>query len=63
MSSGITQEALAERAGLHPTYIGLIERGRRNPTLEVCEQLAQALDCKLPTLVAEASKPVTKNLE
>lgn len=52
----MTQEVLAELSALHPTYIGLIERGKRNPTLEVCEQVAHALGCKFPTLIAEASK-------
>lgn len=56
ISQGFTQEKLAELCGLHSTYIGLIERGRRNPTLDVCERIAEALGCRITTLVAEAAK-------
>lgn len=41
---GWTQETLAAKAGKHSTYIGGIERGERNPTLEVVEDLAAALN-------------------
>lgn len=51
---GISQELLAERAGLHPTYVGLIERGRRSPTLRASEALALALSTTLSALVAQA---------
>ena len=42
VSEGWSQEELAERTGLHRTYISGIERGRRNPTLIVIEKLAAA---------------------
>ncbi len=40
---GWTQEDLADKAGMHFTYIGQIERGLRNPSLVNLERLAKAL--------------------
>lgn len=38
-----SQEAFADEAGLHRTYISDLERGARNPTITVVEKLAAAL--------------------
>ena len=38
-----TQEDLADKAGMHFTYVGQIERGLRNPSLINLEKLAKAL--------------------
>ena len=40
---GLTQEKLAFEAGLDLTYVGGIERGRRNPTVVVLGRIAEAL--------------------
>jgi len=47
---GISQEALAERAGMHRTYICDVERGSRNVSLETIERLAHALEISPFTL-------------
>lgn len=51
----LSQEGLADAAGLHRTHISLIERGRRSVRLETIERLAQALRAQpaelMPTIV------------
>jgi transcriptional regulator with XRE-family HTH domain len=45
-----SQERLSEESGLHRTYISGIERGVRNPTIEIVQQIAIALDINIPDL-------------
>jgi transcriptional regulator with XRE-family HTH domain len=52
----LTLEALAKAAGLHWTYLSGIERGRRNPTLNVMAAVAPALGIKTSVLVGLAEK-------
>lgn len=48
---GISQEELAERAGVHRTYVGMIERAEKNITLESMEKIAKALKIKISDLL------------
>jgi CheY-like chemotaxis protein len=52
---GISQEKLAERAGLHRTYVSDVERGARNPSIGSVEKLARALRISVSTLFGEAT--------
>lgn len=48
---GVSQEVLAARAGVHRTYIGMIERAEKNITLENIEKIAKALEISLVKLM------------
>lgn len=52
---GYSQEELAERAGLHRTYVSDVERGARNPSIASIEKLAQALKLSVSSLFHRAS--------
>jgi transcriptional regulator with XRE-family HTH domain len=43
VKAGLSQEVLAEKAGLHRTFIGLVERGERNISLVSVERIAKVL--------------------
>lgn len=52
-SIGVSQEALAAVAGLHRTYVGSVERGERNVSLENIVRLAHALGVRPSTLLGD----------
>lgn len=55
LAEGLSQEGLAERAELHRTYIGSVERCERNISIDNVERLAKALGvdiCDLLTISA-----------
>jgi transcriptional regulator with XRE-family HTH domain len=54
--AGLSQEALAFQAGLHWTYVSILERGLRNPTLGVLSQLAEALGTSMTAIVREIER-------
>ena len=49
---GLSQEELADQAGVHRTYVGMLERQRANPSLQVLVSLADALDVTVEVLMA-----------
>lgn len=51
LARGISQEALAELAGLHRTYVGSVERGERNIAVDNMEALAKALSLDISELL------------
>lgn len=57
MQAGLSQEQLADKAGLHRTYIGSIERGERNMAIGNCFALADALDVSLTVLLKASAGP------
>jgi transcriptional regulator with XRE-family HTH domain len=58
LARGLSQEQLAERAGLHRNYVGGIERGERNVAIVNIAKLAAGLELTLAELFA----PFTRRL-
>jgi transcriptional regulator with XRE-family HTH domain len=50
----LSQEELADLAGLHRTYIGSVERSERNISIDNMERLAKALEVDITELLREA---------
>lgn len=49
-AKGWSQENLAELSDFHPTYIGQVERGEKNATIESLEKISKALNVPLSKL-------------
>lgn len=50
-AKGLSQEALADEAEVHQTYLSGVERGRRNPSALVLQRIALALGADIEDLV------------
>ncbi len=55
-SMGWSQDKLSEKSGLHRTYISGIERGIRNPTVIIVDQVARSLNVPVSALFKEETK-------
>lgn len=55
LKAGYSQEGLADAAGCDRTFIGMLERGQRQPTLETLFKIAKALDVAPAGLIARTS--------
>ena len=51
IQNNLSQEKLAELASCHPTYIGQLERGEKNATIESIARISSALDIPLSRLL------------
>ena len=56
---GLSQEALAERAGVHRTYVGMLERSEKNVTIYNIERIAEALEVE-PSALLETLTPTKR---
>ena len=56
VAKGMSQEQLANKAGVHRTHISLIERNRRSVRLETLERLARAMDIEPAKLLPSVFK-------
>jgi transcriptional regulator with XRE-family HTH domain len=56
----LSQEGLSEAAGLHRTYVGLLERGLRMPSILVAKRVAEALGTTMAELLAEVDAEPTE---
>lgn len=54
----ISQDQMAQRAGMHRNYVGAIERGEINPTYDTLLRLARGLDIPLHELVEQATTTI-----
>jgi transcriptional regulator with XRE-family HTH domain len=55
-AKNFSRAALAQEAGLHQTYIGLLERGQRSPNLDTANAIARALGLSLAKMIAESER-------
>lgn len=62
VAMNISQDDLALRANIERAYVGHIERGRKNPTIETLDKLSTALECDVVDLLAPLPADATVQL-
>ena len=53
-ATGLSQEEFAEKVDCHRNFVGRIERGEQNPTVDTLVRIARALRCKVRDIIIEA---------
>jgi transcriptional regulator with XRE-family HTH domain len=61
LKAGLSQEALADKSGLHRTYISLLERNKKSPTLETLFHICQALGVSVAGLIKKVEAKRNEN--
>jgi transcriptional regulator with XRE-family HTH domain len=57
----LSRAALAAKAGLHQTYVGLLERGERSPNLDTAQAIAKSLGVRLSRLIQQSERARQKS--
>ena len=57
--AGLSQEELASRAGVHRTYISLLERNKKSPTLDTLIKICKALEISASKIIARVERAKT----
>lgn len=60
---GVSQEDLGFESGYHRTYISLLERGLKSPSLKTIFELARALDIRPSEFLARVERIIQRNLK
>jgi len=61
LKAGLSQESLADKSGLHRTYISLLERNKKSPTLETLFHICQALGVSTAGLIKKVEAKRNEN--
>ncbi|MBQ2830739.1 MAG: helix-turn-helix transcriptional regulator [Oscillospiraceae bacterium] len=62
-ASGLSQEAFANKAGLHRTYISALERGKRSIALDNIEKIADALEIDAYLLFVDTPNEISTDIK
>ncbi|MCX6566905.1 MAG: helix-turn-helix transcriptional regulator [Candidatus Aminicenantes bacterium] len=61
LKAGLSQESLADKSGLHRTYISLLERDKKSPTLETLFHICEALGVSAAWLIKKVEVDRNEN--
>jgi transcriptional regulator with XRE-family HTH domain len=56
----LSNYAVSQRSGVSQSMLSLVERGKRNPTLELLLRIADGIEADFPTIISTAQKTVSR---